>query len=100
MEKTQALAIKPLPKASIEERLIDQELFLFDGEDNSGSVQQLNSGAAIIWLLCDGERDVESMTREIAASSGVPEQEALDQVQEALAQFQELGLLEPNTNSG
>jgi hypothetical protein len=97
MENSPALAVKPLPKSDLvdSEEVIGEELFLYD--EITETVQQLNSGAAIIWFLCDGERDVEGMTREIVATFGVPEQEALDQVQEAVAQFQELGLLEPGT---
>ena len=57
----QSIKTKPLPKSSIveSEELMGQELFLYD--DETETVYTLNSGAALIWLLCDGTRDVASI---------------------------------------
>ena len=89
------LPTKPRAKDSVNERLIDQEPFLFDTEDSSCMIHTLNNGAAIIWLLCDGKRNVESITREIAATHSLAEEEVLAQVQETVAQLRSLGLMEP-----
>ena len=89
------VSTKPLPKDSVNEELIDQELFLFDAEDSSCTIHMLNGGAALIWFLCDGTQNVESITREIAATYSLAEEEVLAQVQETVAQLQSLGLMEP-----
>ena len=94
METVQALPTKPLAKESVEERLMGQELFLFDGEDIRCAVHTLNSGAALIWMLCDGSRDLDDMAQEIAGAYDLSPQEVLSHVQKTVAQFQSLGLLE------
>ena len=90
----QNTTIIPDPKSSIveSEELLGEELFLYD--ESSGAVHTLSSGAAMIWLLCDGARDLESITEEIRSVSQTPTELILPQVQEAVAQFQTLGLLE------
>ena len=94
MEKLLVVPTKPRAKESVEERFIDKELFLFDSGDTNCAVHTLNGGGAMIWYLCDGERDIQSIAREIAASFGLVEQEVLADVGEAVAKFQELSLLE------
>ena len=87
------LTRKPLTKKGISEELIGQELFLYD-RDNNGTVHCLNSGAAIIWLLCDGTRNLESIAGGIANIAELPKQQILVEVQETVMQFKALGLLE------
>ena len=86
--------LKPCPERDIEEseELLGQELFLYEPAD--GVVHCLNNGAAIIWFLCDGTRDVESIAGEIASTYDLPEQDVLIHVGEAVGQFQSLGLLD------
>jgi len=96
IKENQILIIKPNSKANIEEELIDQELFIYD--IGSDAVHCFNSGAALIWYLCDGTHDVESITQEIVSSFNLPEQQVLTQVQEIVTQFQTLGLLQPFEN--
>ena len=86
---------KPAPKETIQEISIDQELFLIDSKDANCPVHCLNSGATIVWLLCDGTRDVESIAGEIADTFGQSNTEAMTKVRKAVDQFQALGLLEP-----
>ena len=86
---------KLLPKETAHEISIDQDIFLIDSEDSTCAIHTLNSGAAIIWLLCDRTRDVESIAREIAATYSLAEEEVLAQVQETVEQLQSLGLTEP-----
>ena len=88
------LQTRPLPKDSVDERLIGEELFLFDAEDSSCVVHTLNGGAALIWYLCDGTRGLESMAHEIATCFDRKEQEVLPDVRAAVASFHQLSLLE------
>lgn len=85
-------SIKPAPKEGIAEEMVGQELFLYD-DHNGQSVHCLNSGAALIWFLCDGTRTLAHITRELATAYGLPEQQVWLEVQETVAQFQKLGLL-------
>ncbi len=94
MQELRSLAVCPLPKNGIveSEEMIGQQLFLHD--ESAGQVHCLNGGAAIIWLLCDGKRDVEGIASEIASTYGLSERNVLTEVQETLTQFQSLNLLE------
>ena len=94
MRELRSLAVRPLPKNDIveSEELIGQQVFLYAGKE--GEVHCLNGGAAIIWLLCDGKRDVEGIASEIASTYGLWERKVLTEVQETLTQFQSLNLLE------
>jgi hypothetical protein len=56
-------------------------------------VYRLNSGAAIIWLLCDGSHDIPAITREIMEAFDREEAETIHYVKETIAHFEELGLL-------
>ena len=93
MGKPQGSATKPRTREDIEAVLMNRELFLYD-YDNDSAMHCLNSGAAVIWLLCDGTRDVEGMASEIAAAYSLSEEQVLAEVQDTVAQFQALGLLE------
>lgn len=83
----------PLIKRGVAEELIGGELFLYD-RDNNGAVHCLNSGAAIIWFLCDGTRNLASIASEIAEIAELPQPQILAEVQETMAQFKALALLE------
>ena len=85
--------MKPVPKNHIveSEELIGQEIYLYDYW--GGAVHTLNSGAAMVWLLCDGVRDLEEVAREMAAASSLSAEEVLPQVLETVTQFQSAGLL-------
>ena len=85
--------MKLLPKESVEEILVGDELFLLDSEDGRPDVHVLNSGATLIWMLCDGTRNVKGIARELAVEFGLPKQEVLIQVEETVAQFHTLDLL-------
>lgn len=86
------LSLKPQVKDNVAEEQIGDELFLHDG-DNPRTVHVLNGGAAIVWYLCDGTRDLNAIVDEISSSFSVPRSQALVDVQEAVAQFETLGLL-------
>ena len=82
---------RPNARDDISEEMIDQDLFLFD--EGTGSVHQLNSGAAMVWFLCDGTRDVASIAGEIAQSADAGATEVMLDVRETLKKFDELGLM-------
>lgn len=86
----------PLPRSDIveSEEMIGKQLFLYENS-NGDEIHCLNGGAAIIWLLCDGNRDLHEIAREISEEFSLPQDEALAQVNDAVAQFQSLNLLEP-----
>ena len=71
---------------------MDQDMFLYD--DDSGSVHQLNGGAAMVWMLCDGSRDLMSMAEEIASTNNMSASDVLSDVRETVSQFHTLGLLD------
>ena len=85
----------PLPRSDIfeSEEMIGKQQLLYENSDGD-EIHCLNGGAAIIWLLCDGVRGVEEIAREIAKEFSLPQDEALAQVNDAVAQFQSLNLLE------
>lgn len=89
-----ARTLKPSPKSGIveSEELLGNELFLYD--ESNGAVHTLTSGAAMIWLLCDGHRDLESISQEIGLVSNLPAEQVLPQVVETVSEFRSLGLLE------
>ena len=92
MEELQNLPVKPCAKTGLEEELIDGELFLCDQRGDK-AIHCLNSGAAMIWYLCDGTRNLPEIVEEIGATTDRPKQEIENEVTETISQFQELGLL-------
>ena len=52
----------PRPKRGLvdSEEVVGQQLFLYD--ESTEAVHTFNSGAGLVWLMCDGERDVESIS--------------------------------------
>lgn len=87
-------SLKPRPKGEVidSEELVGEQLFLYD--ESLEAVHQLNGGAAIVWLMCDGDQDIGAIAGEIAGAYDLPKQQVLTQVQEAVVQFQSLGLLQ------
>jgi hypothetical protein len=87
------LTVKPAIKPNIDEQLLNDELFLYDG-DSDNAVHCLNSGAAMIWYLCDGTRTVAQIAAEIAAVAGRPEAEILEDVTATIDTFVQKDLLQ------
>lgn len=75
------------------EEMIGKQLFLYEG-GGGDTVHCLNGGAAIVWLLCDGERDTVEIARQISDELKLPRDQTLLEVQEAVKQFESLNLLE------
>ena len=84
----------PSPKFDVESRALDDELFLINPDDATTAVHCLNGGAALIWLLCDGTRDVETIVDEISSAFDLPADEVLDDVRKTVAHLESLRLLE------
>jgi hypothetical protein len=80
------------PLAGVTQELVGQELFIYGGP-RPDAVHCLNSGAAIIWYLCDGTRDVDEVVNELAAQYGLLPAEAERDVRETVARLQALHLL-------
>ena len=83
----------PSARTDLAEEWIGQEVFLYDHE-NGDEVYVLNSGAALIWLLCDGLHDVEGIAGELAEEFELPKVKLIGEVRETLQQFETLKLVE------
>jgi hypothetical protein len=93
MEPLQGKNSKPQPKPGISEEWVGEEVFLCDFEEE-GSVLCLNSGAALIWLLCDGTRELKDIAGEIATSFYLSEEQVLSEVRDTVAQLMTVGFLD------
>ena len=72
---------------------IEKEVFIYD-HASSDEVHNLNSGAAVIWLLCDGTRDVKSIASTIAKEFDLAGNQVLQEVEATVEYFGTLNLLE------
>ena len=81
----------PKTRDAISEEFVNDELFLYD--EDSGEVHCLNSGAAMVWLLIDGERDAKGIAAEISTVSEMSKGQIVKEVKQAISDFQEQGLL-------
>lgn len=57
-------------------------------------VVSLNHSAAAVWELCDGQTNVAGISRELGQTLGRSGQELLAEVEAAVGQLVELGLVE------
>ena len=83
----------PNARTDVAEEWVGQEVFIYDHK-NGDEVHVLNSGAALIWLLCDGSRDVENIAGELSKAFEKPEDQVLGEVQETVERFESLNLVE------
>ena len=86
-------SIKPKARTDMAEEWLGQEVFVYD-PSNGDEVLRLNSGAALIWLMCDGSRDLNTIAGELASEFELSETEVLGDVEQAVEQFEELELVE------
>ena len=95
MVKVKGASIIPQPREAVlqSEEMIGKQLFLYEG-GGGDTVHCLNGGAAIVWLLCDGERDTVEIAKQISDELELPRDQTLLEVQEAVEQFESLNLLE------
>ena len=94
MADVKPVPARPSPKAKVveTEELVGDKLFVFD--EGTGVTHELNSGAAIIWFLCDGERDLKAIASELVREYKLSMAQALADVQRAVSEFQALGILD------
>jgi hypothetical protein len=89
------ITMQPRQRRAVAQERIDDEVFLYP--HHSDQVHVLNSGAALIWMLCDGVRDIAGIATELAAGFGIPYQQTLHDVRQTVAHLQTLGVLEPES---
>ena len=53
----------------------------------------LNSSAARLWELCDGERTIDQLTTQFASSYDMPADAVRSDVEQLVASFRDLGVL-------
>jgi hypothetical protein len=87
------VSVRPRVRTNVAEEWFGQEVFIYD-PGNGDEVHRLNSGAALIWLLCDGSRDLPSIAQELAKAFELPKKEILADVRETVGQFESLNLIE------
>jgi hypothetical protein len=87
------MSAKPKLRSDVEIRELDErETLLYDPQ--SDAIHVLNSTAALIAALCDGEHTAEQIADEIRAQFDVDEDvDVLDDVEETIASFEIQGLL-------
>jgi coenzyme PQQ synthesis protein D (PqqD) len=82
---------KPSRKPNVWLRQADRETAVFDPETES--LHLLNTTAAAIWVLCDGETDPDEMVDAICELSGLPSEVVVEDVRRILLQFEEADIL-------
>ncbi len=92
MEEPAEKASKPKARSGVIEEWIGDEVFIYD-HSNGDDVHHLNGGAAVIWLLCDGTRDLNRIAKEISQAFDLPRSKVLSQVEKTVIQFHQLALL-------
>ena len=85
---------KPCTRNNLEAEIIGNEIFLYDSASDN-AVYRLNNGAAVIWILCDGSRNLDEITREITSGFQLDHEEVRAQVKTTIENFRQLNLLEP-----
>ena len=78
-------------KLDLTKREIDSDLILHDPQ--TGSVHCLNSVAGVVWALCDGTRDPETITTEIASQFQKAPSAIANDIKEVLRMFSERGCI-------
>ena len=82
---------RPRKRDGLSERLVAGERVVLDPE--SESMHQLNLSATVVWELCDGDKTVTEIAKSVAEQFEIAEDVALDDVEQAVKTFDELGLL-------
>jgi hypothetical protein len=84
---------RPRQLAGVREYPMGVELLLYPAAGDKAHA--LNPGARLVWELCDGTRTALQISEELASDVGRPAAELLPDVNTAIRQFEEQGLLEP-----
>lgn len=83
---------KPRPLDGVEVLTLTDEMVLYlPGQE---LVVSLNHSAAAVWELCDGQTTAAGISQELGRVLGRPGQELLAEVEAAVGQLVDLGLVE------
>jgi PqqD family protein of HPr-rel-A system len=84
----------PKRRADLSVRDVDGETVVLDRR--LGKVHQLNRTASYVWQHCDGRTEVREIVASLARSYGVEPGDVEGDVQDVLARFEALRLVEPH----
>ena len=82
----------PTPDAGVTLQRVGSEAILYDR--HNGRAHVINSSAARIWELCDGQATVGEITGAFAAAYGLPASDVCADVASILTTFRDLHVLE------
>lgn len=82
---------RPCPDPTVTAEAFGDELALYS--ERTEQVHCLSPSAALVWVLCDGRRDVEAIVEEVAAMIGPSAGGVRGDVEAAIEQFRHLGVL-------
>jgi hypothetical protein len=91
-EKAVEVASKPRRREGIEAHSVLDELVLYVPGQELGV--SLNPSARAVWELCDGQRTLAEISQELGQDVGCPGDDLLADVEAAVRQLSELGLVE------
>lgn len=83
----------PKRRADLSVRDVDGETVVLDR--HLGKVHQLNRTASYVWQRCDGRTEVREIVASLARSYGVEPRDVEGDVQDVIARFEQLRLVEP-----
>jgi hypothetical protein len=58
---------KPRPREGLTSEVLDDEMVVYDGA--SRTLHHLNRAATLVWLYCDGEHTIDSISEKLANES-------------------------------
>lgn len=82
---------RPVALDQVETAIFDGEAVLF--RQSTGTIHQLGAVAGAVWVSCDGDTTVAAMLDELGEVFGLAPAELTAQVDEALSQLADEGLL-------
>lgn len=94
---TQANILVPCRCHGVQEHELDGEGILVD--PRSGQVHRLNETAMDVWRSCDGQRTTRQIATQMTDVYEIDFEDALDHVDQLVARFAELNLLELGTDA-
>ncbi len=92
-----AAIVAPRRRTDLVEDVLDDEVILSD--PCSGDTHRLNNTAVEVWHLCDGEATTRQIAAWMAEAWDVDTEDALDYVDQLVARFAEMRIVEPPVRS-
>ncbi len=87
-----AVIVAPRRRDDLIPEELDGEVFLFDPQD--GATHRLNPTALAVWRRCDGQTTTRQIAEQLTHTYDVGFDTALDHVDQLVASFAELRMLE------